>query len=152
MQQVAGRLSALSIALLATCPDALTQPDAVGASSGPGLDAAGEPAAPRLVAQRLATHQSSASSLEPIDLSAIPPIIVDIENVELDAIHSGIVCRRVRVIYSLVPRTFCATREQLLARQDRSNRERVSRDIQALKEIRRYQMRDQINLKLNTQH
>lgn len=89
-------------------------------------------------------------TLEQIDLAALPPIIVSIENVDLDAVHSGIICRRVRVIYSRVKRTFCITREQWLARQGRSNRERVAHDMQVLREIHRYQNRERINRSVNS--
>lgn len=135
--QATGNRTILSLAMLAIGLTANAQSAGDPPESGRPADAA---------------HGPAVVELEPIDLSALPAMIVSIENVDLDDIHSGIVCRRVRVIYSLVPRTFCTTRERLLALQGRSSRDRVARDIRNLSEIRRYQMRNQINRALNSQN
>jgi hypothetical protein len=86
---------------------------------------------------------SARARLEPIDLATLPAEIAETEQVDLADIRSGVVCRRVRVIYSLIPRTFCTTTERLRAVEGRSNRDRVTHDIQTLEEILRYQMRNQ---------
>ena len=139
----AGSLVVPLIALLAGGSPTVAQ-----TSAGGDTDAAISDPPEQSAAERT---ELEPTALKPIDLSALPPLIVEIENVDLDSVHSGIICERVRVLYSLVPRTFCTTRERFLARQGRSNRERVARQLQTLREIRRYQMRNEIERAANSQ-